>query len=61
MMRKSARRLQACGIKVPVDVDGNPAHRIEIDPCYAISPEELREKLPSDFSVDGDVLLCDTE
>jgi len=57
MIRKSARMLEACGVNVPSDAAGIPIHRIEIDPCYALTADELRQKLPSDFSLEGDVFL----
>jgi UDP-N-acetylglucosamine/UDP-N-acetylgalactosamine diphosphorylase len=57
MVRKFARWLDAAGMGVPRDPAGEPRHRIEIDPCYALNPGELRAKLPTDFAVTGDVLL----
>jgi len=58
MIRKAGRWLRECGVDVPVDASGTPLHKIEIDPCYAASPEELKAKLPAGFRVDGDVLLA---
>lgn len=57
MIAKWARWFGTCGVAVPRDADGAPAVRIEIDPCYALDAEQLKEKLPSDFKVEGDVLL----
>lgn len=57
MMRKFKRWLESCGVAVPVDEQGDPLHRIEIDPLFGIGPDELREKLPADFRLDGDTLL----
>jgi UDP-N-acetylglucosamine/UDP-N-acetylgalactosamine diphosphorylase len=58
---KHARWLEAAGIAVPRDEAGLPTVRVEIDPCYANSAEELAERLPDGFSIDGDVLLKDEE
>ena len=49
------------GIAVPRDEAGLPTVRVEIDPCYANSAEELADRLPDGFSIDGDVLLKDEE
>ena len=59
MIRKFGRWLETCGIDVPADEKGSPIHKIEIDPCYAMSARELKQKLPAGFRVDGDVLLED--
>ncbi len=45
LSRKWARWLIAAGVDVPLDDRGYPLHAIEIDPLYANSPEELRERL----------------
>ncbi|MCX7590633.1 MAG: hypothetical protein N2255_03290 [Kiritimatiellae bacterium] len=45
MIRKWARWLEGCGVRVPRDSSGEPAYRIEIDPCFANDQEELRERL----------------
>lgn len=57
MVEKSARWLEACGVPVPRDARGHVACRIEIDPVYANSAEELKARLPSGFGIKGDVLL----
>jgi len=57
MTRKFARWLEECGAAVSKDSDGNPAHRIEIDPCFAASAAELKRKLPAGFKLTGDALL----
>jgi hypothetical protein len=49
--------MEKCGVEVPQDAAGEPAHCIEIDPSFALDAEELRRKLPADFKVTGDVLL----
>jgi UDP-N-acetylglucosamine/UDP-N-acetylgalactosamine diphosphorylase len=57
MMRKFARRLDACGVSVPRDDDGVPAVKIEIDPCYALDAGALRERLGPELTVRDDLLL----
>lgn len=57
MVRKAARWLEACGITVPRTRDGIPVSEIEIDPCFACCPEDLKHKLPPDFKVEGERLL----
>ncbi|MDZ7374150.1 MAG: UDPGP type 1 family protein [candidate division KSB1 bacterium] len=57
MIRLFARWLEEAGIAVPRDASGEPAVRIEISPLFALNSHELREKLPSDFKVQGDLVL----
>lgn len=57
MMLKFMRMLEECGVQVPVDAQGVPVHRIEIDPLFALGTRELKSNLPAGFKVDGDVLL----
>ena len=57
MMRKAARWLTLCGVTVPRSENGEPLHKLEIDPCYACCPEDLRAKLDSDFKIEGDIFL----
>jgi len=57
MVRKFARWLSECGIDVPRDGSGDPVHKIEIDPCFALSAEELRGRLHADLKITGDLLL----
>ena len=58
---KHARWLEAAGIAIPRDEDGLPTIKVEIDPCYANSAEEVAKRLPDSFSINGDVLLKDEE
>ncbi|MBM4142703.1 MAG: UDPGP type 1 family protein [Lentisphaerae bacterium] len=58
MMRKQARRLEQCGVTVPRDAQGLPRHRIEIDPCFAPGPADLRGKVKPGMRVEGDLLLA---
>jgi len=57
MMRKWARWLEACGVPVPKNEAGDPVHKIEIDPCFALGPDELKKKLKKGFHLTGDLLL----
>ena len=57
MIMKFSRWLTQCGIDVPVDEQGEPLYKIEIDPCYALGIDDLRHKLPDDFKITGDLLL----
>lgn len=57
MILKFARWFRECGLTVPVDETDQPLYRLEIDPCFALGPAELKKKLKSDFKITGDVLL----
>jgi UDP-N-acetylglucosamine/UDP-N-acetylgalactosamine diphosphorylase len=57
MVRKVAGWLEACGVVVPRNAEGDPRHRIEIDPCFAMNEDELAQKLGTGFSLDADLLL----
>ena len=57
MMEQFARWLAACGVTVPRDDRGRLTHRIEIDPVFAQSAAELKQRLPRGFVVNGDILL----
>ncbi len=57
MTNKFSRWLESCGVSIPRGEDGEPLHKIEIDPCFALGPEDLRGKLDADFAVTGDTLL----
>lgn len=57
MILKYATWLEICGVSVPRDEQGIPTHRIEIDPCFALGPQDLKEKIEGLESVDGDLLL----
>ncbi len=58
MIAKFARWLNAAGWKVPSDANGKPKVKIEIDPCFALGPEDLKRKLSPSWKIDGDVLLA---
>jgi UDP-N-acetylglucosamine/UDP-N-acetylgalactosamine diphosphorylase len=57
MSRKFARWLEACDVRVPRNPDGSPRSRIEIDPVYANSPGELKERMPPGLDAFEDLLL----
>lgn len=57
MIAKFARWLDAAGYRVPRGPDGKPSVKIEIDPCFADGPGELRRRLGSSWTVKGDTLL----
>lgn len=57
MILKYAGWLEQSGVEVPRNEAGEPLYRIEIDPCFAIGPDDLREKLDRNFKISGDVLL----
>lgn len=61
MMLKYARWFKECGIEVPRDEAGELRYKIEIDPCFALTPDDLHEKLDKDFEITGDVLLVLTK
>jgi UDP-N-acetylglucosamine/UDP-N-acetylgalactosamine diphosphorylase len=61
---KWARWLRSGGVPVALDKDGYAVHRIEIDPCYAIDAQSLRERLIADkpeLNPDGDISLVHTD
>jgi len=57
MVRKAARRLEALGVAVPRDDNGEPRHKIEIDPCAPCDADRLRERLGPDLALDRDLRL----
>ena len=57
MMLKFARWMEACGVTVPRDADGGLLYKLEIDPCYALGVDDLKNKLPPEFTIDGDLFL----
>lgn len=57
MTSKFAGWFEQCGIETPRDKAGDILYKIEIDPCFAGTPDELREKLSGNFQITGDVLL----
>lgn len=57
MILKWARWFDACGVAVPRDGTGLPSVKIEIDPCFALTAEQLQDALPDNFTIEGDILL----
>ncbi len=42
---KAARMLIQAGFKIPLDADGYPPCPIELDPCFALTPRDLKARL----------------
>ncbi len=59
MIRKFAGWMECCGVSVARDAAGEPRYKIEIDPCYAVSAEELQSRLDASFTWDADLLLVE--
>jgi len=59
MMMKFARWLEQSGVSVPRDDAGMPLHKIEIDPCFALGPEDLKARVNASFEIAGDLLLVE--
>jgi len=60
---KWAKWLRYAGVDVPLDDQGYAVHRIEIDPCYALDPAALRQRLEEEKpAIDpaGDIMLTDS-
>jgi len=57
MVDRAARWLQAEGATVPRGADSASAFPIEIDPRFAQDAADLHGRIPSDFAVDGPLLL----
>jgi UDP-N-acetylglucosamine/UDP-N-acetylgalactosamine diphosphorylase len=58
MTGKFARWLAECGVDVPRDAAGRPAYKVEIDPCFALGPEDLRARIRAGLRIEGDLLLA---
>ena len=61
MTRKFARWFEQCGYAVPRGEDGEPRHRLEIDPCFALDAGDLLEQLGESFSLDASFFLSDVD
>jgi|LSQX01.1.fsa_nt_gb UDP-N-acetylglucosamine/UDP-N-acetylgalactosamine diphosphorylase len=48
LIAKWTRWLEYCGVKIPRNSDGTPINKIEIDPAYAFSADELKLRLEKD-------------
>jgi len=58
MTHKFARWLELCGVNVPRELSGDSIHQIEIDPVYALTAEDLRDRVSLDLEISGDLLLA---
>jgi UDP-N-acetylglucosamine/UDP-N-acetylgalactosamine diphosphorylase len=47
LVRRAARWLETCGVRVPRGADGEPAQPIEISPAYALDAVDLRQRMKS--------------
>jgi UDP-N-acetylglucosamine/UDP-N-acetylgalactosamine diphosphorylase len=56
LSEKWARWLESAGVCVPRDGNGRARPLIEISPCYALTPEQLAQKLPKGFRITSDKL-----
>jgi len=57
MVRKFCRWFESIGISVPKNQEGEPLHKIEVDPCFALGPDDLRKRIRNDFKINADVFL----
>jgi UDP-N-acetylglucosamine/UDP-N-acetylgalactosamine diphosphorylase len=57
LVNTNAELLEACGVTVPRDSDGNCTITIEISPLYALTQQELCENYSGPQILDADVLL----
>ena len=57
MVLQFSRWLEGAGVQVPKGADGAPRYRIEIDPLYALTAEDVRGKVSRDLKITGDLLL----
>ncbi|NOX59189.1 MAG: hypothetical protein GXP29_10075, partial [Planctomycetes bacterium] len=60
MVRRASGWLEACGVKVPTDSQGNPQATIEISPLRAINAEQLRQSMDEAVTIKaGDRIYLD--
>jgi UDP-N-acetylglucosamine/UDP-N-acetylgalactosamine diphosphorylase len=58
LTREYARWLEAAGVEVPRDADGEARYPLEIEPRLALDRDELRERLPAGTRIDGPTVLA---
>jgi UDP-N-acetylglucosamine/UDP-N-acetylgalactosamine diphosphorylase len=56
-LRFFASWFEDAGLKVPRDSDGEPAHKLEVSPLFALSREEFRKKIDRDLVIEGDAYI----
>ncbi len=57
MMEKFARWMKACGCGIPrYGGDGELIFKLEIAPDFALDVNDMKRKLPGNFTIDGDLL-----
>jgi UDP-N-acetylglucosamine/UDP-N-acetylgalactosamine diphosphorylase len=57
LTKKFSRWLEQCGVQVPRSSSGEPVYRIEIDPVYALTAEDLNDRVSRDLDISGDLFL----
>lgn len=57
MVRLHAAWLEAAGLTVPRNPDGEPLHAVEVSPLFALDAGECAAKVPAAFGVGGPVFL----
>lgn len=58
MMRRAARWLEGCGVKVPRKANGDPDCIIEISPAFALTEGDLRNRLSGTLTIEpGNMVL----
>jgi UDP-N-acetylglucosamine/UDP-N-acetylgalactosamine diphosphorylase len=59
MVRKWCRWLETCGVEVPKDTNGDSRYKIDIDPCYATGPDDLKKRIGAGLKITQDLLLAE--
>jgi len=57
MVNLFGRWLRNAGISIPMDNHGNVIGLIEINPCFALDEEELRNKIDKHLQFNGNLSL----
>ena len=57
IMHKAARWLESCGMNVPRNAQGDPVHKLEIDPAIASCAEDLRARVDAGLNLTEDLLI----
>ncbi len=57
MINLFGRWLRNAGISIPVDTQGNVIGLIEINPCFALDEEELRNKIDKHLQFNGHLII----
>ncbi|MSO43965.1 MAG: UDPGP type 1 family protein [Thermoleophilia bacterium] len=57
IVERAARWLERAGVSVPRDAEGMSVHPIEIDPGFALDPDELMGRVGADLVITGPLVL----